>query len=151
MKKIAVLGCAIFLSFVGVAQACDVGWGLGEPPTWEEMIRRADVVFVGRVIDTSPETREGWGRATFEVETWIKGGSEPQFEAAQGSGGNCVAEFHVGSHVIFAGHWSTAVTTAAPLALGHDTGWDAMVYLDDPPTTKQLMQLDYLETIAEVR
>lgn len=69
------------------------------------------------------------------VEVPVKGNVGSNFEAMQGSGGDCGIPFEVGDHVIFAG----------------DDIWDPTVFLSDPPTPQQQAQLDFLQTITEVR
>ena len=133
------------------AIACDIAWGTGPRPTWHEMVGRSEIVFIGRVISVSPETERGFGRAEFEVHKWIKGGSDPLFVAAQGSGSNCVAEFSVGSRVIFAGNWTLSPSSDQRIAIAEDTGWDALVYLDNPPTAAQRTFLSYLDGLAPKR
>ena len=145
--KAVVLGCLLGTFCSSVAPACDRSWGTGPKPTWYEMINRADVVFVGRVVATCPETAEGFGRAEFEVENWIKGGSGAHFAAAQGSGGNCVAEFQTGSRVIFVGNWMQLASAGGAIAVAESTGWDGVVYLNAPPTPEEKAQLDYVESL----
>lgn len=125
------------------AGACDL---TRDPtPTWEEFVVTSDIVFVGRVVRISPETPEGFGRALFEVESWIKGGEGDTFLSAQGSGSNCVIEFAVGDHVIFVGD-VLANNDGNNLAIAEDAGFGQTVFLSDPPTPEQAEQLARLES-----
>ncbi|MET3898796.1 hypothetical protein ABIB57_002748 [Devosia sp. UYZn731] len=150
MKQVAAMAIACFLSSVVASQACDVAY---DPAfTWDRAVDQADVVFVGRVIQASPETSDSWGRAQFEVDSWIKGGSGTRFVAANGSGSNCVMEFGVGSQrLIFVGEWLT-LSDGKVVAVADDVGPPYPVTsLSDPPTPEQQAKLDYLKTITDVR
>ncbi|WP_439600902.1 hypothetical protein [Devosia sp.] len=127
----------------GVSLGCDVAF---DPAlTWQRMIDQSEVVFVGTVIETEPETQAGWGRVVFDVESWGKGGSGSRFEAGQGSGSNCVLEFPVGARVIFSG---SPIIMGGPV-LASDMGQDPTVFLNDPPTYEQSVQLNYVNKLAQ--
>lgn len=118
MKARVAIAAFVLLITSGVSLACDVAY---DPAlTWQRLIDESEVVFVGTVIETEPETEAGWGRAVFEVQNWGKGGAGPKFEAGQGSGGNCVLEFPVGARVIFSG---SPITVGGPV-LASDMGQD---------------------------
>lgn len=140
MRPVLASLAAMMLS-IGSAAACDV---IKDPrPTWEQMIDDADVVFVGIVTDIAPESGASRGTVSFNVQTWAKGGPGAVSVSGQGSGSDCALEFSVGSRVIFAGNWVDGILQA------DDTGWDPTVFLDDPPTSDQQAQLDYVNKLAE--
>lgn len=142
MNKIAIAAFVLLITS-GVSVACDVAYNPGL--TWQRLIDESQVVFIGTVIATEPETEAGWGRAVFEVQSWGKGGSGSRFQAGQGSGRNCVLEFPVGARVIFSG---SPITIGGPV-LASDMGQDPTVFLDDPPSAEQLAQLDYVNQLAQ--
>ena len=148
MNQNGTLACVLFLSLTGTVQACDL---IKDPrPSWEEMIDQADVVFVGKVVAILPETATGWGdRAVFQVDSRVKGDIGETFEAAQGMN-TCQTEFRIGAWVIFAGTSLTA-DGGTQVTYAEDTGWDPTVFLSDPPTPKQIAQLEYLKQVTEDR
>src|SRR5689334_947110 len=95
------LAAAVLTVTVGSAGACDL---VKDPrPTWEQMIDKAEVVFVGKVIALLPWKDGDWGdHAVFDVESPIRG-VETRFVVAESGANSCMASFEVGQRVIFAG------------------------------------------------
>ena len=120
-----------------------------------EIHRTAVVNSRGDMAQTEPPD---WDAVSFRVERWIKGHHRAPigifgdgfFEARQGMN-TCFMSFRGGQRVIFggkllpndAGQW---------VVYAEDTGGtNPTIFLSDPPTPEQQAQLDYLETITEVR
>ena len=110
------------------------------------MIDESEVVFVGEVVAMTPNDEFG-ALVAFRVDQHIRGNVGERVEAVTEMN-SCTHPFRLGDHAIFAGD-GFAAEGVGTLYFATDSGWDPTVILNDPPTADQLIQLNYLNKLAE--